>query len=261
MLGLDVSGSMEAQTFAWQPGSTPISRIEAAKRAFRLFVAGGEGPDGTRFEGRSTERGTDAIGLVTFAIWPTPVCPPTLSHTALLRMLEGVQQRTVLDAGSNVGDAIVEGLIRLEAASPRRKVLILLSDGEHNFDLDDPDRKPLKPRQAAQLAANLRIPIYTIDTGGDPPPNAAAEQLKQRAAGRQINADVAEMTQGRSFSANSGSELLAVCQSIDQLERQSILSPAYRRYHELYPWFAGASLVLWLTVFLMEQSRWRRVPA
>ena len=70
MLVLDTSGSMEEQTFEWQPGSPAITRREAAKRVFRLFIAGGEGPDAIRFEGRSTERGTDAIGLVTFSTWP-----------------------------------------------------------------------------------------------------------------------------------------------------------------------------------------------
>ena len=43
-------------------------------------------------------------------------------------------------------------------------MLILLSDGEHNIDFADQDRQPLKPRQAASLAANLGITIYTIDT-------------------------------------------------------------------------------------------------
>ncbi len=64
---------------------------EAAKRAFRLMVAGGDGPDGVHFDGRSTERGTDAIGLVTFANWPHPVCPPTLNHSVLLAILEDVR--------------------------------------------------------------------------------------------------------------------------------------------------------------------------
>ena len=107
-------------------------------------------------------------------------------------------------------------------------MLILLSDGEHNLDLSDMDRQPLKPRQAASLAANLNIPIYTIDAGGDPPadnPDAA----KQRLAGREINQSVAEMTGGKSFTANDGHELLDVCRQIDAMERQPIVSHVYRR--------------------------------
>ena len=57
---LDVSGSMGESDFQWQ--GMPISRLEAVKRAFRLFVAGGETEDGVTFEGRPT----DQVGLITF---------------------------------------------------------------------------------------------------------------------------------------------------------------------------------------------------
>jgi len=57
-------------------------------------------------------------------------------------------------------------------------VLILLSDGELNYpDQADPQaQNPLKPRQAAQLAANLGIPIYVIDTGGESAPGAQPDE-------------------------------------------------------------------------------------
>jgi len=256
---LDTSGSMEEPTFIWDPGSSPISRREAAKRALKLFIAGGDGPDGTHFEGRSTEIGTDAVGLVTFANWPQPVCPPTLNHSVLLTILENVRPATARDTATNVGDGIAEGIIRLEKTPAKRKVLILLSDGEHNLDLSDQERQPLKPRQAASLAANLNIPIYTIDAGGDPPtdnPDAA----KQRLAGRQINQSVAEMTGGKSFTANDGHQLLEVCRQIDAMERQPIVSHVYRRYHEYYPWLALAAVALAVLAFSLDQTVWRRVP-
>ena len=53
------------------------------------------------------------------------------------------------------------GPYRLKAGG-RRKVLVLLSDGEHNVP-----PPALKPRQAAQLAGNLDVPIYVIDAGGE----------------------------------------------------------------------------------------------
>src|SRR5215213_6782231 len=124
---LDTSGSMEEPTFVWDAGTSPISRREAAKRAFRLFVAGGDGPDGVHFDGRSTERGTDALGLVTFANWPHPVCPPTLNHSVLLNILEAVRPASARDTATNIGDAIAEGVIRLDHATAKRKVLVLLS--------------------------------------------------------------------------------------------------------------------------------------
>ncbi|MCE9533035.1 MAG: VWA domain-containing protein [Planctomycetes bacterium] len=260
MIVLDTSGSMlQEGTFEWQAGSPKVSRHEASKRAFRLFVAGGEGPDGTRFDGRSTERGTDAIGLVTFEMWPQTLSPPTLNHTVLLHLLDHAAPGT--DEGSNIGDAIAEGLIRLEKTSPPRKVMILLSDGELEYTgFVDEDRKPLKPRQAAQLAAKLGIPIYVIDTGGDLPPDAKSADIERRQDARAINQAVADLSGGRLFSANDGKKLLEVCRTIDKLERQPIPTHAFRRYHELYPWFVGAALGLLLVLVLLEQTIWRRFP-
>lgn len=258
---LDVSGSMETEkAFQWQEGSAKISRREAARRAFHLFVAGGEAPDGTRFEGRSTERGTDAIGLVTFTNYPQPVCPPTLNHTVLLHILDDNRPVSIRDEGSNVGDAIAQALIMLEKTPFQRRAVILLSDGESNFDRVEKEGSPLKPRQAAQLAANMNIRIYTIDTGGDPPAGAKKDEIKQREDGREVNRAVADLTKGKSFAANDGRQLLDVCRTIDSLERQPILSNAYRRYYELYPWFAGAALALIVAVFALELTVWRRLP-
>ncbi len=260
VLVLDVSGSMEAPTFAWQPNESPISRAEAAKRAFRLFVAGGDGPGSVKFPGRATIEGTDAIGLVTFALVPYPVCPPTLHHSALLKLLEDVKPRGVLDAGTNIGDALAEGLILLERAPTERKVLIMLSDGEHNFERDDPARKPLKPKQAAQLAANLNIPIYTIDTGGDPATDATSDEIKQRQDGRRVNEAVAKLTGGRAFTANDGTELLKVCRELDKLERQEVLSFNYRRYFEAAPYLIGLALFNLLLLLFLDATYWRVTP-
>src|SRR5262245_19348204 len=126
---VDVSGSMGERDFDWE--GLPITRLEAAQRAFRLFVAGGmaEGVKG-RFEGRPT----DLVGLVTFATRPEVNCPLTLSHSALLRLLDAEQPRAVPgDSETNLSDALALALDRLRSAGPRRKVLVLLTDGEHNL--------------------------------------------------------------------------------------------------------------------------------
>ncbi|MDB5312126.1 MAG: hypothetical protein JWO38_6328, partial [Gemmataceae bacterium] len=256
VLALDVSGSMGEKDVAWSPGGPPVSRIEAAKRAFTLFVAGGEAPDGTAFDPRSS----DQIGLVTFALLPQTACPLTLNHSVLLRVADGLEPKAGLDAGTNVGDAIAEGVIRLDrAAGARPKVLILLSDGEHNVSKEGA-ADPLKPRQAAQLAANLGIKVYTVDAGGDPPPGSAPEAVEQRRAGRETLQAVAAMTGGRSFAAPSGAELLAAYKEISALEKAELVSYQYRRYHEYYPWCAAAAVVFLLAAHLLDRTRWRVMP-
>ena len=256
VLALDVSGSMGEKDAVWSPGSPAISRLEAARRSFTLFVIGGDAPDGTSFEPRDS----DQVGLVTFAALPETVCPLTLNHSVLLRVSERLEPKAGLDAGTNVGDAIAEGLIRLEkGAGDRRKVLILLSDGEHNVSKEGAS-DPLKPRQAARLASNLGIKIYTIDAGGEPSLGMPAELQEQRRAGRETLRAVSEMTGGQSFAATSGSELLAAYKEISTLEKSPVESFQYRRFFEYYPWFAVAAFVLILTAHLLERTRWRVVP-
>ena len=233
-----------------------MTRLDAAKQAFRLFVAGGDAADGTHFEGRPR----DQVALVTFAAVPRTEAPLTHNHSVLLTVLDAQQAKAGIDAGTNVGDALAEALIRLEAAGPRRKVLILLSDGEHNVVLEGPNA-PLKPRQAAQLAANLGVPIYAVDCGGEPKPDATPDEAKQRADGRRVLEAVAALTNGRYLAANTADDLRAVYQEIDALERQPAETFRYRRYHEFYPWCAAVAVGLLGAASLLERTWWRRVPA
>lgn len=238
VLLVDVSGSMAEQDFDWQGEN--ISRLDAVKRAFRLFVAGGEGPEGERLEARPN----DLIGVIAFATRPESLCPLTLSHSVLLQMLDAERPRSVpTESETNLGDAIAWGLHQLEAAGPRRKVLVLLSDGEHNVP-----PPALTARQAAQLAAGLGVPVYAIDAGGD---SVEGEKAMQA---------VARRTGGRAFQAADTAGLLAACREIDQLERQPIQSFQYRRYYEGYPWFALAALGGWVLVHVLEWTVWRRLP-
>jgi Ca-activated chloride channel family protein len=264
MMAIDVSGSMETDDVAWAPGAPPVTRLEAARRAFKLFVGGGDAPDGTAFEPRPG----DAVGVVAFAAVPQTVCPLTLNHSVLFKVVDDLKGKAGADAGTNVGDALGEAVERLDAVKPRNKarVLILLSDGEHNvFKEDVPNAKragidrTLKPREAAQLAANLGVRVYTIDAGGDPPPGAPADAVRQRVEGREALKRVAEMTGGRSFAATNGSDLLAAYREISALEKVPDAAPIYRRYFEYYAGCAGLALVLLLATHALERTLWRVV--
>lgn len=264
MMAIDVSGSMETPDVVWNANSPPVTRLEAARRAFKLFVGGGDAPDGTTFEARKG----DAIGVVSFAAVPQVACPLTLNHSVLFKVVDELKAKSAADAGTNIGDALAEATDRLDSVKTKRKakVLILLSDGEHNVFTVDPvkggDPRPgiertMKPREAAQLAANLGVRVYTIDTGGDSPPGAAADVIKQREEGRATLQRVAEMTGGRSFAATSGTELLAAYREISTLEKTPEDAPIYRRYFEYYGWCAGAALVLLLAAHVLDRTAWR----
>ncbi len=245
---VDVSGSMANPDFVWE--NQPISRLDAVKKAFRLLVDGGRGPGGRQLDGRPH----DLIALVVYATRPETACPLTLDHAALLRILDMQEPRTlVTEATTNTGDAIAWAVHGLHNSRTKRQVIILLTDGEHNVL-----PPALKPRQAAQLAGNLHIPIYAILAAGDSGPDSKGSDEALKA--KQALQDVARITTGRFFQAADTDGLLEVCKQIDRLERQEIESFQYRRYYEGYPWFGAASLLAWVLVFVLEATVWRKIP-
>ncbi len=267
---VDVSGSMAERDFDWR--GEPIARLEAVKKVFQLFVAGGDGPEATgdgadpsSFRGRPT----DQIGLVTFATRPETTCPLTLSHSVLLRLLQAEQPRSIPgESETNISDAVAMGLQRLRSAGPHRKVLVLLSDGEHNVPQP---QSGWTPRQAAQVANGLHVPIYSIDAGGSgastKEPAAKQEGGDNAASPGEVRAkavrtleEMARIAHGQYFQARDTKGLLSACRAIDELERADLRSFQYRRYHEAYPWFALAAFALFGAALALERTIWRRIP-
>ena len=243
---LDVSVSMGEADFAWD--NARMTRLAGVKKLFRLFVAGGTAPPDIDLPGRPN----DLIALVTFATHPETACPLTLDHAALLQIMESQETRSsATDGTTNPGDAIAWALHVLKNAPTKRKVVVFLTDGESNV----PEK--LKPRQAAQLAANLSIPIYAIDASPEPKNKEEVEEVKRA---RDMMQTLAKMTDGTYFRAQDGRGLLTAYESIDRLERERILSFQYRRYHEGFHWFALAALGMWLMLVILEATVWRRVP-
>jgi len=254
-LVVDVSGSMAEKDFDW--GENRVSRMDAVKQVCRLFVNGGAGPGDEDLPGRAN----DLICLVTFATRPDSRCPLTSSHSTLLQVLEQEQPRRIpTESETNIGDAIAWGLYKLDSAGDAKKAMLLFTDGEHNVP-----PPALKPSQAAQIAASLKVPIYTIDVGGKPSSleaanTKAADVKNPEAAAEESLRAIAALTGGRYFRGDNSAMLLTACQDIDRLERSDIQSFQYRRFYEGYAWFGFAALVLFVSTFVLENSLWLRVP-
>jgi Ca-activated chloride channel homolog len=241
MMVLDVSGSMAEKDFVFD--GQKISRLDAAKHAFRNFLE--------QAHGDGEERAEDQIGLLTFAARAEMICPPTLSRAVVLRLLDEAQPVGVPpDSSTNIGDAVAEAIGLLQRAAPQEKIIVLLTDGEHNVP-ESVVAHALNPRQAGQVAAGLNIRVHTIFAGPADDTSRAAESALQ---------DVARMTSGRAFRAADGQALQQVCADIAQLERARVQSFRYYRYHEGYPWVGLACLVFSMTALLLEGTRGLRVP-
>ena len=117
----DVSGSMAEPDFDWQ--DEPISRLDAVKKVFRLFVEGGVGPDGQRLEGRAS----DQIALVTFATRPDRPYPLTLSHSYSFACSMESAPRACPARWNNISDALAEGWSDGSAGPSRRSDDLLVT--------------------------------------------------------------------------------------------------------------------------------------
>ncbi len=146
VIALDNSSSMNAIDFPTDMGTRFISRLIAAKTTFMQFVAGRSG---------------DLIGLVVFANYPDLACPPTLDHAFLLETMVALRSARPGDDGTNIGDAIAWSLEALLAAPPKKKVLVLLTDGNN----DPAVPHPIDPEKAAELVRDLGVIMHTIAIG------------------------------------------------------------------------------------------------
>lgn len=250
---VDRSGSMEARDFV--RGDTSTSRLDVVKKIFHDFVQGGGGFG----EGRPD----DLIGLVTFARYADGLCPLTLDHGNLLAILDEIE--TPVDAsedGTAVGEGLalaVERLRRQEAAS---KIVILLTDGVNNAG-------EIEPLQAAELAAQNGIKVYTIGAGY----TGFAPYPVRRADGRtslqRVPVEIDEVTLqriaqhsgGRYFHATNEDGLREVIEEIGRLERSEVSEVRYLEYDEHFAFFVLVALGSLGFGSLLSATWLRRLPA
>ncbi len=161
ILAIDVSGSMKADDVA-------PTRLAAARSAAQSFVDGL--PESVR------------VGVVAFATRPVTLVTPTADRAAVRAALDGLAPRD----GTAMGDALMQVLDLAEAA--RVGGLASTATGDNGADIGpgsdaaaDPEAGPAvaaillsdgansagatEPLDAAQRAATLGVPIYTIALG------------------------------------------------------------------------------------------------
>jgi Ca-activated chloride channel family protein len=246
VVALDRSSSMNAVDFPGDRGTRLISRLDAAKTTFTQFVAG---------------RTDDLIGLVVFANYPDLACPPILNHGYLIDVVTAVRSATTGDDGTNIGDAIALGLDNLLVAPPKKKVLVVLTDGNNEPAVP----RPLDPEQAAVLARDLGVTLHTVAIGRvagvargvDPhlprPTEVEGPNLP-------LLERMAELAGGRMFAATDADALNEIFRKINALEKSPVRDQILTRYDEHYAPWAGFSLAVLVLERLLSQGRLRRLP-
>jgi Ca-activated chloride channel family protein len=266
-LVLDVSGSMDALDF--QLDGRDVSRLAAVKHVIEEFVLG------SRRTGLSGRR-DDLIGLVAFGGFADSKCPLTLDHGALVDIVTGLEiprpvrdgQGRVINAQSlqeelstAIGDGVALAVDRLRGAKAKSKVLILLTDGDNNAGIVD-------PRQAAAIAAESAIRLYTIGIGRNglvpmPQEDEFGNRVLVPAQFRideELLREMAKTGSGRYFHASDSEGLAQVYAEIDKLEKSQFEETKFSDYTELFAWFAGPGLAVILLVGVLTETQFRSLP-
>ncbi len=223
MLAVDLSGSMRAMDFLknWQP----TSRLEMAKQVVGDFVKGRE---------------DDRIGLVLFGDFAYQYAPLTLDRESVVKMLDDT---VIAMAGQStaIGDAIGLSVKGLRDRPENSRIIILLTDGEDTSS-------SIPPLQAAKLAADYGIKIYTIGIGSDGTVPARDSngnlQMVRTKLDAELLKEIAKTTGGSFFRANDATTLIRVYEKINELEKTEAESLKYLIKTPLYRYPLGMALVL-----------------
>jgi len=173
----------------------------------------------------------DNIGLVVFGSYAFSASPLTYDLKGLSEMFDLMSDVGIAGTSTAIGDALMQGLYTLEAGEAKSKVLILLTDGQHNAGKNS-------PHQAVTLAKQRGVKVYTIGIG------------KKGDYDEELLSTIAKESEAKSFFASTADELEDVYKEIEELEPSKIASEQYLNKEEYfsYPLFLamlGLFFLLW----------------
>ncbi len=224
VLCIDVSGTMSGTDFA-------PTRLEAAKQVAVEFV---------------NERKTDRIGLVIFGGESFTQCPLTNDYAMLISQIKAVNNvNGILDPDKTaIGSGLATSVERLKRVKTKSKVIILLTDGENNAGLIDPNT-------AKELAKYYKIKVYTIGVSPFSNGHAINENMLK---------SIASETGALYFRATDNESLSSIYSQIDKLEKTKVETSSFARYSEQFYPFAIAAIVLLLVEVWLRYKVLKKFP-
>ena len=223
MLAVDISGSMKIDDMIMD--GKQVERITLVKKVVNEFV----------------ERRTgDRVGLLLFGTEAYLQVPLTFDRKTV-KTLFNEAQLGFAGEKTSIGDAIGLAVKRLKERPDDSRVLILLTDGMNTAG-------KVEPVQAAQLAAQTNVKVYTIGVGAD-------EMIVRDFFGsRRVNPsaeldeetlqEIADLTGGKYFRARDPEELEKIYQLIDKLEPVKQEDETFRPVKALFYLPLAGALIL-----------------
>lgn len=211
VLSLDASGSMNASGFGSDESRS--SRFEIVQKIASDFVM---------------KRREDNVGVVVFGDFAFIATPVTYEKEIISEMI-GYLSHGMAGQNTAIGEGVAQAVRALKDSKAKSKVIILLTDGEHNSGA-------ISPKEAVAMAQKAKIKLYTIGIG------------EKGEFDSKLLAQMARDGGGEYFSAGNEKELKEVYAQIDTLERSRIKSAQHTFAEHYYQYaLAGALLiVMWL---------------
>ena len=216
VLSIDASGSMNSSGF---DEKTRDSRFEITQKIAQDFVM---------------KRPEDNVGVVLFGDFAFIASPVTYEKEIVSEMI-GYLSHGMAGQNTAIGEGITMALRALQNSKAKNKIIILLTDGEHNSGR-------ISPKDATALSNDLGVKIYTIGIG------------KKGEFDKSLLEKIADESDGRFFAAYNKEELQKAYDVINSLEQSNIKSREYQVKEYYYQWpLTGALLLLFL--LLWKRSR------
>ena len=223
--GIDVVVAVDVSTSMTSPlAGTRTTRLQAAQAVVTNFVNSLAG---------------DRVGLVIFQSRALTLSPLTADLTAI-RSRVSTLSPGLLDDGTAIGLGLSEAVTLAKDSPAKSRVVVLLTDGENNAG-------SITPLQAARVAQALGVRVYTIGFLVADGSGADSHTLTS----------IAETTGGRSYNAQTQSDLAAAYGDISSLERSKLDERRFTTFREFAPWIAAAAVGM-LAMDGLLRSTWLR---
>nr|WP_320126271.1 VWA domain-containing protein [uncultured Shewanella sp.] len=240
MMAVDLSGSMQIEDMVVN-GKT-VDRFTLIQHVVSDFIERRKG---------------DRIGLILFADHAYLQAPLTQDRRSVAQFLKEAQIGLV-GKQTAIGEAIALAVKRFDKMDESNRVLILLTDGSNNAG-------NIEPEQAAEIAANRKVTIYTVGVGADVMERRTLFGRERVNPSMDLDekqlTHIADVTHGRYFRARNSQELDQIYQEIDKLEPVSRDQLSYRPQADLFYWPLALALLtsLWIALGQLPLFAARRV--